>query len=67
MIDTITNTLNSLTSLNVAIVGYIPSAVGLAAIVARFFPPQTGDGFAAKAYRFVNWLGQNSGYAENKQ
>lgn len=67
MIDTITNTLNALTNMNVAIVSYIPSVVGLAAIVARFLPPQDGDGFAAKAHKWINWLAQNSGYAENKQ
>lgn len=67
MIDSATETVNSLTQFNAAVLAYIPSVIGIAAIVARFFPPQEGDGFASKAHKFINWLAQNSGHAENKQ
>lgn len=67
MIDNITDTINSMSALNVALTLFIPSLMGLAAAIAKYLPPPEAPGFAAKVHRAINWLGQNSGYAENKQ
>jgi hypothetical protein len=59
-------TINTITAICVAISAAIPAIIGLAATVARFLPPPDQEGFAAKAHKIINAIGQNSGYAENK-
>ena len=73
MLNAISTFFYDLTSLNNAIVGYIPSLIalwastmGVAAWIAKRLPPPDGPGVFAKFHKLINWLGQNSGYAENK-
>lgn len=69
MIESITNALNSLSSFNTALLGFVvslSSLSGVAAHIAVYLPPPSKPGFYEHIHGFINWAGRNVGHAENK-
>jgi hypothetical protein len=69
MIEVITTTLNNLSALNAAILGFVSSVLalsGVAANIAVFLPPPSKPDWYETLHGFINWAGRNVGRAENK-
>lgn len=66
MIESITETLDQLTSLNTSIMMYIPSVIGLCAFLASVFPKPIPGTFLAKVHKWINIIAFNVKHAKNK-
>ena len=66
MIESITSTVTQLNSLFASLTLFVPTVIGLFAVISAAFPKPREGSPLEKIYRVVNWLGFNFGHAKNQ-